>query len=283
MRKLLITVLWALPLGLLAQQFEIGISTGASIYSGDLSPSLKLNMLSDGGGAYGFFGQLNLSESLSLKFNTLHTQLYADDQFGDVNSERNLNFKSKVTELALMGEVRPIQLFSQKSPRLYPYLTVGIGALHFDPLGRINDTYVHLRLLGTEGQGIPGNEDPYGQWAVAVPMGIGIKVTLNQRTTLGAELSYRFLFTDYLDDVSSVEVDYLELVENNGLLAARLSHPGLNPLEPIPVNYTRGGEHSDRYIIANLTLSFRLGEVSANGGNQWIQHKMRRSKCPGFR
>ena len=278
MRRLLFTLLLILPYGLRAQYFEFGIGTGVSVYNGDLSPSFQLNMLADGSGVFQLFGGLNFCNNYTLRLNFLRTKVGAEDRYGDLNSSRELSFSSTITEFSILGEVNPIQLLGEQDPVIYPYLMAGIGAFHFDPMTEYRGFEVHLRKLGTEGQGIPGNPDFYTPWSIAVPLGIGFKVRLDETITMSCALTHRLIFTDYLDDVSGAEVDYLELLQNNGSLAAKLSHPALDPEAPQAVTYTRGGSRRDGYYIASIKLAFALGgkkgfAVAGNRQKRFLKHR----------
>ena len=259
-----------------------GFSGGVSIYNGDLSPSITKNILADGSASYGLLARMNFQGTHAVRLNFLRTTLHADDRFGDNNLTRQLDFRSSITELTIIGEINPIQVITGNNPKIYPYLFAGIGGFHFNPLGKIDDRYVQLQPLGTEGQGIEGNPDRYATTELVVPLGIGVKVHINRRTTLEGELGYRLLFTDYLDDVSDTEVDYLQVLENNGPLAARFSNPNLDPSDPLPVKYTRGGNKRDGYFIASLTLAFRFGGGQM-AGNSFEQNLNARVNCPKFR
>ena len=64
--------------------------------------------------------------------------------------------------------------------------------------------WIDLQPLGTEGQftGIAGTPKPYSLLQIGVPLGGGILYRLMDKWDLSLEFSYRFVFTDYLDDVS---------------------------------------------------------------------------------
>ena len=90
-------------------------------------------------------------------------------------------------------------------------------------------------------------------------MGAGLKFIINETWTIGVEFGGRALSTDYLDDVSDVRVNYDQLLEGNGPLAARLSNPSVTE----PTNgliYTRGSPFDDWYYIGTMTLSYHFGE-----------------------
>lgn len=127
-----------------------------------------------------------------------------------------------------------------------------------------------------KGKGLPGYDEPYKLTQLAIPLGIGLKILLNSNLTLGLEFGGRKLFTDYLDDISNTEVNYFDVLEGNGELAARLSNPNLVDPSPDNATYRRGGDYKDWYYIGGVSLSFRLqGSGRGMGSGRGIG-------CPTF-
>lgn len=126
--------------------------------------------------------------------------------------QRNLHFRNDLFEFTAQGiyKLTPDQRSSDRRPHLGAYLFAGIGAVSYTPKARTpsetgtgkGGNWVNLRKLNTEGQGNPGYEKPYSSIALAVPLGLGVRYTINKRFDVSAELSYRFTTTDYLDDVA---------------------------------------------------------------------------------
>jgi len=83
---------------------------------------------------------------------------------------------------------------------------LGVGIFHFNPYTYDNTVgKVYLHDIGTEGQYLEGGgyPKPYSRTQLNIPLGLGLRYELSETVTLGVELNYRFLFTDYLDDISS--------------------------------------------------------------------------------
>lgn len=187
------------------------------------------------GGVYGKYTHLpGLSFRIGVGFGTI----YATDQW---NSEvifesdkitddyvqrhvRNLDAKSKIWEGSLMVEVSPFELFSNwefgktNKWRIQPYIMAGVAGFNFNPQGTNIVNYetgqskmVDLRPLRTEGQGYSAEGYPeiYNQFALAIPMGIGVRYDIGKSLGIGLEFVTRYTFTDYLDDVSGKYVDPL--------------------------------------------------------------------------
>ncbi len=103
-----------------------------------------------------------------------------------------------------------------------PYVYAGITVFHHNPQAYVGENsglpeageWVDLQEIGTEGQYadlLPGDVnhgiEPYERIQIAIPAGIGIRYRLNQVMDLSFETGFRYLFTDYIDDVSGNYVD----------------------------------------------------------------------------
>ncbi|HLG39619.1 MAG TPA: hypothetical protein VI461_08115, partial [Chitinophagaceae bacterium] len=127
--------------------------------------------------------------------------------------ERNLSFRSDITDFQLSAEVHPLFFKSYdegEAPRISPYAVAGIGFFTFNPEANLNGQWYALQPLHTEGQGFaeyPGRK-PYQLKQVNIPLGIGVKYEVNSFLNARLEIVYRKLFTDYLDDVSNL--DYID-------------------------------------------------------------------------
>lgn len=205
--------------------FEIGGSVGG------------MNCLTDLGGKNGpgkkFIKDLNYSTTqpaVSLYGLMFYKQAIAvrlEGTFGSVTAydsiiktpgssngryERNLSFKSSITEAQLSIEVHPLffkEYDEGESPYISPYFVFGIGAFNFNPQAKLNNNWYHLHPLRLEGQGFkeyPDSRD-YSLTQVCVPIGAGVKYDVSPLINARVEFLYRILSTDYLDDVSTNYID----------------------------------------------------------------------------
>ena len=164
-----------------------------------------------------------------------------------------------------MAEFHPLMLvnFKDDPPRFSPYLLGGIGWFSFNPQTLYNGHYINLKSLHTEGQGFPEYRDvqPYSTTQNNIPVGVGIRYELSALFNIRGEFEHRFLFTDYLDDVSSkfyvdpaVFAKHLSPVEAN---YARLLY---NRRQDGEVPARRGNPKSkDTYMTFALKLGINLG------------------------
>lgn len=181
--------------------------------------------------------------------------------------DRNLSFKSTVYEVMLAAEIHPRYFKKykkgEKLPRFSPYLMGGVGYFSFNPKAKLNDLWIELQPLSTEGQGFseyPGRK-PYRRRQLNFPVGAGFKYKLSPLFNFSAECVYRVLHTDYLDDVSSRYID--QSVFSNHFVGEQLFqalslHDRQKELNPahVPIkNDIRGNpNNNDAYFTINLKL-----------------------------
>ena len=193
--------------------------------------------------------------------------------------ERNLNFRSKISEISLVAEFHPLFIFidwmgtDRDPPYFSPYLAAGIGFFSFNPQSKSrNGQYVDLQPLSLEGQGFPEypSRKPYKLSQISFPVGAGLRYELGPSLNLRAEFLYRILATDYLDDVSTKYIDPSAFASNlsgadlqNAILLAsnQRTNTGSNSVE---FRKSEGGirgnpKNNDSYFTFNIKIGFSLG------------------------
>ncbi|MEZ4987033.1 MAG: DUF6089 family protein [Saprospiraceae bacterium] len=252
------SVLAVLALFAQAQKLELGLWGGTSFYSGDYSPQefgLYFESLEPAGGIFLRMNPVKpISAELGLGFGRI-------SENGEDNNMiiRDLRFRSPITELSLKLDVHLFRLGSPKATQVAPYLMGGGAFFRFNPQGQVDGNWIDLQPLGTEAQGGVGYDEPYSLSQFAVLAGGGIKFIFKERFTIGLELGGRKTFTDYLDDVTNAQVNYLDVLQTNGSLAAQLSNPTITDTDVENLNYSRGGEYKDWYFMSGLSFSFAFG------------------------
>ncbi|MEP7279966.1 MAG: hypothetical protein ABI813_15060 [Bacteroidota bacterium] len=185
---------------------------------------------------------------------------------------RNLKFNTTMAELALLCEIYPLMITDRDRDLslLSPYLIAGVGFFKYTPRAWLNNVWVDLRSLHTEGEGFKEypSSKPYGPVAWCVPVGAGIKYDAGGLINLRFEILYRFTGTDYLDDASSRYIDpvlfgrYLSPAQS--LLASRLADRSAEivPGATHAANDLRGNPaNRDAYFTCTLKASIVLGRV----------------------
>ena len=217
-----------------AQKSEIGAFVGTSFYIGDLSHS---TIFSECGLAGGVVYRYNFSPRWALKANIIFAKVHASDAVSNGLYERNLSFKSPITELSVQAEVNFLKLYNQRG-------------------------YNHdLQPFGTEGQGLVPGKKEYALCSFAIPFGIGLKVNIGRYVSLGAEWGVRFTCTDYLDDVSGTYFDNDELRLQRGDIMADLADRSPEIGKELHKNGSQRGNFNttDFYSFCGGTITFKIG------------------------
>lgn len=267
--KRIITLLYLVALfnNAYAQYFEVGAIGGVTSYIGDLQPNSPAT--GSYGLTYGALLRLHYRPQLSFKVSAISGKFYATDRYAKGTRRfRNLEAETQYYELAATAEWNIAQYNVLDNKTTSPYLFAGVAGFYFNPRARTDYTnyeWVNLRSLGTEGQTLDGGKKPYSQFQVAIPFGVGIKMSLSKKLNLGFELGFRQTFTDYLDDVSGNYPDLSKLSEKDPI-AAKFSFrtPELfkSSLE-LPSGLKRGDSYKfDMYFFSGITLTFNLADKS---------------------
>ena len=235
-----------------AQYFDGGVIIGAANYTGELT-NHQLDF-AETQSVFGVFGRYNYSEHLAFRGSLSRAQLSGTDANAALVDlrMRNLSFQSEVIELGATVEYNLLKYNIPAQQTSTPYLFAGVAGYYFNPQAQYGGQWHDLQPLRTEGQ------PPYRRLQVAVPFGLGFKFALGLRANLGFQVGVRKLFTDYLDDVSTVYPD-LESLEAANPLAGRLSYRSLEVPVQNPSGRERGNPlNDDSYIFSTINLSVNL-------------------------
>lgn len=172
-----------------AQRFEYGAGIGAMHYKGDLNPQINPVLSNPGvqllfryNFSMVFVGRANLVLGKLTGNGTLSPNVYT-------SKVQPISFKTNIVEFSALGEYNFFNFRNPKNRFIFgsPYLFGGPSVFVF-------------------------NSDPVEKNAAvstvqpAVFLGLGYKQQVNQYWNLGIEFGARFLFTDYLDNVSDRDV-----------------------------------------------------------------------------
>ena len=274
--------------------FEAGFTAGPMVFMGDLGGhfgrgttfikdyNMKATKLS-----FGAFIAAHPSELVGFRLAINYGQIEGYDSYitpkggyETARHDRNLDFRSTITEAFLAMEVYPTVLLEDDPTsvfgRLRPYGVIGVGVFHFNPQGTYADpntgteTWVYLQQLHTEGQGFPEypTRKNYALTQLNIPMGVGVKYYLNENVNLSFEIIHRKTFTDYIDDVSTTYVDpslfYKYLSPSQAMIADNIYNKspkrGTIPGQDYSPGAQRGdASQNDGYFTASFKIGFRLG------------------------
>jgi hypothetical protein len=295
----------------------VGISLNALNYYGDLAPkpsrfstdlaftrpAIGLSFSHRFGPRYTLTGAFTYG---TLRGSDAESADAGDQRNAVFRYQRNLSFRNRIKELSIVASFDLWENMATYISRVKwtPYAYVGIAVLHHNPQAKAPATdlngnplaeggeWVDLQPLGTEGQhsdlddgAVNHGIKPYKLIQPAIPMGIGARFRINEVMDFSAEIGFRYLFTDYVDDVSQNYIDLGEFGDNE--LAKAMSYRTNEVLgEPtstsgefsdgtlsggIPVWRGYGQEHKDSlrgnksdrdiYMVTTFKLTYILGKT----------------------
>jgi len=198
-----------------------------------------------------------------------------DSENGVFRYQRNLSFRNRIKELSVVAS---LDLFENQSTYISrvnwtPFVYAGVAVFHHNPQAQVPATdlngtpftnageWVDLRPLGTEGQhstlqdgDVNQGIKEYKNVQFAIPFGVGARFRLNEVFDLSVEFGFRYLFTDYIDDVSQNYVDLGVFGSNE--LAKALSYRG-NEINPTNTLTYTGRDGNNYNVIPGYGQEFR--------------------------
>jgi hypothetical protein len=258
------------------RDFMVSIGSGTTNYFGEMvNPgswgTLRPNVI--------IGVEYHLSNRIASRAEFSWFQIAGDDaDANDDRKARNLNFTSNNFELNVTGAVYLMPQgvrFYQRS-KLNPYVFAGIGLLYMNPTTRDSQGNKHaLQPLRTEGV-------TYSRFQPVIPLGGGVKVKVNPFFNLILEAGYRFTFTDYLDDVSSMR--YVDFSQLDGPVAQELSDRRVGDDRPADADRTTVGRRgnpktNDHYLMLNAKVQYYLPYQVFNKSGQ---RKLYRNKRKAY-
>ncbi|TXB62151.1 porin family protein [Phaeodactylibacter luteus] len=241
--------------------WEAGGWLGGAFYLGDLNTNYDF---SRPGMAGGLVARYNFNERLCFKASANVLQVSADDanSSNPFEQARNLSFQSNVVDGTFQFEFNFLPYRHGHEEHFFtPYLLAGFNVFRFNPKAEYEGELVELRPLGTEGQ-FRGEE--YYSVSGGLAYGVGFKVDLSYEWSLNFELNARSLFTDYLDDVSTVYADKGDLEQLRGPLSVALSDRSLETAgSQIGREGTQRGNsnNNDTFITMGVSLVYYFGDI----------------------
>lgn len=209
-----------------------------------------------------------LSSAFFFRSNLSWGILRGDDRYTEepFRRGRNLRFRSGFLELSAVSEFYVLQnsrgslynlrgVRSRRSLEIDIYFFAGLGVMYFNPKGKYDGKWVPLQPLGTEGQGLPGEDKKYNRITFTVPHGVGFGKTIDRFWQINLELNMRWTFTDYIDDVST------EYYGRDRLRQAKLA------------NGASAGEAERAAYLSDPNIYHRIPEVGISRDNQLIGEK----------
>lgn len=271
-------------------QAEVGIVAGISNYQGDLtSYSTENGFRALVGPVFGIHAAYEISTRFQWRADLLYTRLSGDDALSEKETTRarNLDFFSPVLQLAAGIDWNVLGFSTRNGKAFTPYVSVGASLFHMNPKTIYQGEKIALHPLGTEGQYLDDypEQKPYKLIQPSLQLGGGLKMMTNSRIILALEAMLSYTFTDYIDDASTIYINYNELLQKSGLLTASLANRQGEYANTEPVNVPTGTaranpETNDLFGV----ITARVGVPIETGSSGF---KIRRGKsksidCPKF-
>ena len=254
-----------------SQVKEFGFFSGTSYYIGDINR----NHFSQQDLSLGLVYKTDFpNDRISLRFHLMYNKLKANDNKSEVEEQlvRNLGFKNSVIEFGPIIEIdffkfHPGQNNKKESYFGSPYFFGGINFMRMNPKANIDGVWTELQPLGTEGQGTilrnKNNEivKKYSRNQIIIPFGFGVKMNISHHLCLSVEYGMRKTYTDYIDDVSGLYPDLIELGNQAGELSAQLSNrsESFEGINNSAYGLQRGNSSDkDWYAVTGIILTYEF-------------------------
>jgi hypothetical protein len=242
--------------------FSVSGQVGITSYYGDLCATndcYTKNKFSTGIGA-----TLRLNDYFFFNFNAIYYRIEGSDaESGNIGRiRRNLSFRADNYEFSVLGNFEflnynSFRYLTRKEFPLSLFAFLGLGLTTNSPQALYNNEYQPLRPLETEGKS-------YSPVTAVVPLGLGVGYRFNEFFSSSFSIGYRYSFTDYLDDVSTV---YAEGFEPG--LAQELQYRGDEIPKDLQRFYGPGSkrgnpESKDGYMLMSLRLDYKIPNINLN-------------------
>lgn len=254
--------------------YTVGLGVGSTNYSGDLInavaqgydensfPYNQLATLGNFGYTVEAVGQYVFHPNWRARAGLTYSNIEVTDDL----DYRALDVQIAIFELSanivydFVGQLRQHRF----RPKFSPYVFTGVNIFTWRPTATVAGFGdLNLRPLRTEAQ-----DSEYGDFAIAIPFGIGFRYAISDRFDLSLEIVPRWTTTDYLDDVS-------------GSTPAALARGGIEGFYPLPsaldddpiriaasfrgtpgneVDLRGSQEANDWYINSTIRLNYILGK-----------------------
>ncbi|HEY6504846.1 MAG TPA: DUF6089 family protein [Chitinophagaceae bacterium] len=186
-------------------KFQFGVSAGAFVYQGDLTPS-ALGSYQTLKPVINLFASKLVSSSFAWRANLAFGNLKGDDAKYDhpgYRQHRNFNFTSPVFEISGLAEWNILGR-NYISRGFSPYLFAGAGYSFLKT--RRDYSNLDLEYFDPESELMTGltadAQRSLPKGLLVLPVGAGVRYYFSDRIGISAETSYRIMSNDYLDGFS---------------------------------------------------------------------------------
>ena len=187
------------------KDMSIGLNGGAYIYQGDLTPETVGSFKTTQPG-FSFFVKKPINNFLAARLHISIAKLQGDDSrynTPDYRQHRNFYFTTPVKEFSAQL-VWNILRKTSDDRGIMPYIFSGAGVSFIGvkkDYSRV-DTAVYGESSSLFTNIAIDNAKGTPRSLLSVPIGVGAEYPISDRFSVNVEISYRFIFTDYLDGFS---------------------------------------------------------------------------------
>lgn len=197
MKNLIVLLLSVFAFSLQAQEFEVGVRAGASLFHGDaIENTFDFNEVSYG---VGLFARYHFDHNFAFKAGLGFANATGDDANNSTSlANRGLSHESQLIDLTISAEWNflGVDIYSAESrinSRFTPYAHLGVGVVSYNPEVIVAQDSPGLDPLDAVQE--------YPQFSMVIPMGLGVRYSMD-RLVVGLEATLNAGLNDYLDGIS---------------------------------------------------------------------------------
>ena len=184
---------------------SIGLNGGVYVYQGDLTPE-RFGSFKTSQPGFSFFAKKPINNFLAARLHISIAKLMGDDSRYSSPAymqHRNFYFTTPVKEFSAQL-IWNILRKTSDDRGIMPYLFSGAGVSFIGvkkDYSRVDTSFYSPISEFSENLAID-NAKGTPRSLLSVPVGIGAEYSISNRFSVNVEISYRFIFTDYLDGFS---------------------------------------------------------------------------------
>lgn len=228
------------------------------------------------------FGRMDLNSYFALNAELGFTSYEAKDSWITLTGpddrarwrkERNLSAGSNIYFANISATFTPFEIEMGRYASLSPFIGGGVGVFHFNPYTYHDDEKIYLQPLQIEGK-------DYNLWAFSFPISGGLRFK-NDRYSVAFFTGWDVTYTDYVDDVSTDEMDFSKLDGMARELGWRTNE--IDPEAVMPTIAGRGDPNDyDQLWYFKMQWGITINNKSYRR-NAFSPKKRKKVRCPKLR